>query len=42
MPWLESMIVMEIMDTVRRENNLWFPEEIETLEYPVTLPFKTS
>ncbi|KAE8338373.1 hypothetical protein BDV24DRAFT_166397 [Aspergillus arachidicola] len=32
MPWLESLTVMEIMDTVRRENNLWFPDEIETLE----------
>ncbi|KAK6810902.1 hypothetical protein RU639_013335 [Aspergillus parasiticus] len=42
MPWLESLTVMEIMDTVRRENNHWFPEEIETLEYPVTLPSKTS
>lgn len=42
MPWLESLTVMEIMDTVRRENDLKFPEEIETLEYPVALPAKTS
>ncbi|OGM48147.1 dimeric dihydrodiol dehydrogenase [Aspergillus bombycis] len=42
MPWLESLTVMEIMDTVRRENDLKFPEEIETVEYPVALPAKRS
>ncbi|KAE8414291.1 hypothetical protein BDV36DRAFT_286341 [Aspergillus pseudocaelatus] len=40
MPWLESLTVMEIMDAVRRENDLQFPKEIETLEYPVALPPK--
>ncbi|KAE8353686.1 hypothetical protein BDV28DRAFT_164764 [Aspergillus coremiiformis] len=41
MPWTESLIVMEITDTVRRENDLRFPEEIETLEYPFILPPKS-
>lgn len=39
MPWAEIIIVMEIMDTVRRENGLWFPEEVESSNYPVDLPF---
>lgn len=38
MPWAETIIVMEILDTVRRENALWFPEEIESSNYPVDLP----
>lgn len=37
MPWAETLIVMEIMDTVRRDNSLWFPEEVESSNYPVDL-----
>lgn len=37
MPWAETIIVMEIMDTIRRENGLWFPEEVESSNYPVDL-----
>lgn len=34
MPWGESLITMEIMDTVRRDNGLKFPDDIESIEYP--------
>ncbi|KAE8145007.1 NAD(P)-binding protein [Aspergillus avenaceus] len=42
MLWKESLVVMKIMDTVRRDNGLQFPEEIETLSYPVDLPIRSS
>jgi hypothetical protein len=38
----ESLTVMEIMDKLRRDNDLRFPEEIETLDYPVPLPVKSA
>ena len=33
----ESLVVMETMDQVRRQNGLAYPEKIETTEYPVQL-----
>lgn len=35
--WDESVLIMEIMDQVREQNGLKFPEEIETTKYPVDL-----
>ena len=35
--WDESILIMEIMDEVRIQNNMKYPEKIETLDYPVTL-----
>lgn len=37
MPWEESITIMEVMDEVRRQNNMSFPEAIETTEYPVDM-----
>ncbi|MCJ1352639.1 MAG: hypothetical protein MMC33_002623 [Icmadophila ericetorum] len=33
--WEESIVIMEAMDEVRRQNDLIYPEKIETVEYPV-------
>lgn len=33
----ESLVIMKVMDEVRRQNGLVYPEKIETLEYPVDL-----
>lgn len=33
----ESLMVMETMDQVRRQNGLVYAEKIETTEYPVRL-----
>ena len=35
--WEESIIIMETMDEVRRQNRLVYPEKIETIEYPIKL-----
>ena len=35
--WEESVVVMETMDEVRRQNALVYPDKIETLDYPVEL-----
>jgi len=35
--WEESVVIMETMDEVRRQNGLVYPEKIETLDYPVDL-----
>lgn len=32
--WEESVIMMEVMDEVRRQGGVRYPEEVETLEYP--------
>ncbi|KAB8253513.1 hypothetical protein BDV32DRAFT_158413 [Aspergillus pseudonomiae] len=32
MPWAESLLVMEIMDLVRKQNDLHYPPQIETSE----------
>ncbi|QDS72345.1 hypothetical protein FKW77_007986 [Venturia effusa] len=36
----ESVVIMEVMDEVRRQGGLVYPEEIETTEYPVDLKGK--
>jgi len=33
----ESLVIMRVMDEVRKQNGLKYPEKIETLEYPVDL-----
>ncbi|KAK4493964.1 hypothetical protein PRZ48_015150 [Zasmidium cellare] len=33
----ESLVIMKVMDEVRKQNNLVYPEKIETTEYPVDL-----
>ena len=33
----ESIVIMETMDEVRRQNGLVYPEKIETTDYPVDL-----
>ncbi|KAK4500581.1 hypothetical protein PRZ48_008770 [Zasmidium cellare] len=33
----ESLVVMEVMDEVRRQNGIVFPHEIETTDYPVDI-----
>ncbi|KAE8321224.1 hypothetical protein BDV39DRAFT_197814 [Aspergillus sergii] len=38
MPWAESLLVMEIMDFVRKQNDLQYPPEIEASEPSVRLP----
>lgn len=37
-PWSDSLIAMQIMDKVRKDNGLLFPNEVESLDYPLTLP----
>ena len=36
--WEESRVIMGVMDEVRRQVGVKYPEVIETLEYPVELP----
>jgi hypothetical protein len=33
----ESIVIMEIMDEVRKQGGLRYPEKIETTDYPVQL-----
>lgn len=35
--WEESVVIMETMDEVRRQAGMKYPENIETVEYPVKL-----
>lgn len=37
MPLEESVVIMEVMDEVRRQNDLVYPEKIESVEYPIAL-----
>ncbi|PYH78580.1 NAD(P)-binding protein [Aspergillus uvarum CBS 121591] len=37
MSWKESLATMKIMDQVRKENGLWFGEELESVLYPLAL-----
>ncbi|KKZ59182.1 hypothetical protein EMCG_05429 [[Emmonsia] crescens] len=37
MSWEESLVIMEVMDEVRRQGGLRYPDEIESTEYPVKL-----
>ena len=38
--WKESEIIMEVMDQVRKQGGLKYPEEIETTKYPTQLKGK--
>lgn len=40
MTWDESIVIMEIMDAVRKQGGLTYPEAIESTEYPVDLKAK--
>jgi dihydrodiol dehydrogenase / D-xylose 1-dehydrogenase (NADP) len=33
----ESVLIMEVMDEVRKQGGLQYPEKIETTEYPTQL-----
>ena len=35
--WDESVLIMEVMDEVRKAGNLEYPQKIETIEFPVDL-----
>ncbi|KAL8894837.1 MAG: hypothetical protein Q9192_004015 [Flavoplaca navasiana] len=37
MGWGESVVIMEVMDEVRRQGGIRYPERIESLEYPLAL-----
>lgn len=37
MPLDETIVMMEVMDEVRKQNGLEYPENIETTKYPVEL-----
>ncbi|CEJ54708.1 Putative Catalytic activity: dimeric dihydrodiol dehydrogenases [Penicillium brasilianum] len=37
MPWEESIVIMEVMDEVRRQGGLVYPAKIESTEYPLQL-----
>lgn len=37
MGWEESIVIMEVMDEVRRQGGVKYPEKIESLEYPLAL-----
>ena len=38
MPLEETIVMMEVMDEVRKQNGLVYPEAIETTDYPHDLP----
>jgi hypothetical protein len=35
LPLQESLVMMEVMDEVRKQNGLVYPENIESTEYPL-------
>lgn len=37
MGWEESVVIMDVMDEVRRQNGMKYPDKIETLDYPIQL-----
>ncbi|KAJ5136959.1 hypothetical protein N7448_005513 [Penicillium atrosanguineum] len=37
MPWEESIVIMEVMDEVRKQGGLTYPQSIESTEYPLQL-----
>ncbi|CAK7232473.1 hypothetical protein SBRCBS47491_008283 [Sporothrix bragantina] len=37
MDWEETIVIMDVMDTVRKQNGIVYPESIETTDYPVKL-----
>jgi predicted dehydrogenase len=42
LPWAESTLIMEMMDEVRKQGGLVYPEAIESTEYPLKLTAKAS
>lgn len=37
MPWEESIVIMDVMDEVRRQGDLKYPESIESTKYPLQI-----
>jgi hypothetical protein len=37
LPWEESIVIMETMDEIRKQNGLVYPEKIESTTYPLKL-----
>ncbi|KAJ5090391.1 hypothetical protein N7532_009075 [Penicillium argentinense] len=37
LPWEESIVIMEVMDEVRKQGGLTYPQKIESTEYPLQL-----
>ena len=37
MGWEESVVIMHTLDQVRKQGAVFYPEKIETTEYPVSL-----
>lgn len=37
LPWEESIVIMEVMDEVKRQGGLTYPEKIESTVYPTQL-----
>jgi predicted dehydrogenase len=37
MTWEESVVIMEVMDEVRRQHDLVYPHKIESTDYPIKL-----
>jgi dihydrodiol dehydrogenase / D-xylose 1-dehydrogenase (NADP) len=33
----ESVVIMEVMDEVRKQNGMTYPDKIETTDYPTKL-----
>ena len=33
----ESLVIMQVMDEVRKQNGMTYPDKIESLEYPLKL-----
>jgi predicted dehydrogenase len=40
--WTESTVIMEVMDEVRKQGGLTYPDAIETTDYPVDLKAKSK
>ncbi|PKY01053.1 NAD(P)-binding protein, partial [Aspergillus campestris IBT 28561] len=40
-PWEDTLLRMRVLDSVRRQNRIVFPAEVESVDYPVALPTKT-
>jgi len=37
LPWEESIVIMDVMDEVRKQHGLVYPEKIESTDYPIAL-----
>ena len=42
MPWDESVVIMEVMDEVRRQGELTYPDTIESTKYPIDLAARSA